>query len=150
MNQSTSPSDKPVKRARVLLADDHPYVNEALKRILSTEFDVVGTVEDGVALLRAVPELTPDVIVLDVSMPELDGFSALQHLKNSGSDAKVILISAFHEPSFVKIAMDWGASGFILKHSAFDELIPAVRTALDGGIYNSSFTKTKAANTPRL
>ena len=134
----------------MLIADDHPSVNEALKRILCAEFEVVGAVEDGLALLRAVAELAPDVIVVDVSMPELDGFSALQRLKSNGSDVKVILISAFHEPSFVRIALEWGASGFVLKHSAYDELIPAVRAALDGRIYSSSFLKSKSADNPRL
>jgi len=135
MSQAESASEKPVQRARALIADDHPSANEALRRILCTEFEVVGAVEDGLSLLRAVEELDPDVIVADVSMPKLDGFSALQRLRKNGSDVKVILISAFHEPSFVRIALEWGASGFVEKYSAFDELIPAVREALEGKIY---------------
>jgi DNA-binding NarL/FixJ family response regulator len=149
MSKSSSPSDKPV-RARVLLADDHLSVTEALKRILNTEFEVVGAVQDGLSLISAVAELAPDVVVMDISMPELDGFSALQRLRSKGSDVKVILISMFHEPSFVSIALEWGASGFVLKHSAFDELIPAVRAALDGRIYSSSLLKNKPADIPRL
>jgi DNA-binding NarL/FixJ family response regulator len=71
-------------------------------------------------------------------MPQLDGFSALQQLKTKNPEMKVILISMFQEPSFVTTALELGASGFVLKHSAYDELIPAVRAAADGKIYHSS------------
>jgi DNA-binding NarL/FixJ family response regulator len=83
-------------------------------------------------------------------MPELDGFSALQRLRSEGSDVKVILISGFHEPSLVNIALEWGASGFVLKSSAYDELIPAVRAALEGKIYRPPFVTNSEANSPRL
>jgi DNA-binding NarL/FixJ family response regulator len=139
-------SDQPIKRARVVLADDHARVTEALKRILSSEFDVVGTVGDGLALLRAVAELAPDIIVVDVSMPKLDGFSALERLRTEGSDVKVILVSGFYEPSFVNIALEWGASGFVAKYSAYNELIPAVHAALEGKIYRSPCLDNKPAN----
>ena len=127
-----------MKQIRVLLADDHRAVTEALERILSTEFEVVGKVEDGLSLISAAAELIPDVVVADISMPQLDGFSALQKLKSENPDMKVILISMFQEPSFVTTALELGASGFVLKHSAYDELIPAVRAAADGKIYHSS------------
>ena len=128
-------------RARVLIADDHAPVAAALKRILNTEFDVIGTVGDGLSLIDAVAELAPDVIVVDISMPKLDGFSALQRLKGNGSNVKAVLISMFHEPSFFQAALDAGASAFVMKHSAYDELIPAVRAALDGRTYCSSHLK---------
>jgi DNA-binding NarL/FixJ family response regulator len=132
-------------RARVLLADDHSRVREILTRILSTEFEVAGAFEDGASLLRAVAELSPDAVVVDVSMPGMDGFSVLRELRNNGSDVKVILISAFDEPSFGKIAVEWGASGFVSKCAAYEELIPAVRAALDDRIYRSSLIKDKPA-----
>ena len=141
MTTSSSPSDEPIKRARVLLAEDHRPVAEALKRILSTEFEVVGAVEDGLALLHAVAELAPDVIVVDISMPELDGFSALQRLRSKGSNVKAILMSMYHEPALVSVALELGASGFVLKHSAYDELLPAVRAALKGKIYCSALLR---------
>ena len=139
-------SNHPSKRARVVLADDHAGVTEALKRILSSEFDIVATVGDGLALLSAVAELGPDIIVVDVSMPKLDGFSALQRLRTEGSDVKVILISGFYEPAFVNIALEWGASGFVSKCSAYNELIPAVHVALEGKIYRSPGLDNKPAN----
>ena len=137
MSQSSNPSEQPKKQVRVLVADDHLRVREILKRILGTEFEVVGAVEDGISLLQAVAELAPDVVVVDVSMPEMDGFGVLRQLKSNGSDVKVILVSAFHEPSFVNIAREWGASGFVSKYAAYDELIPAVRAALGGGTYGA-------------
>src|SRR5262245_22380182 len=118
MNESL-PSDQSIKRARVVVADDHARVTVALQRMLSKEFEVVGTVGDGLALLAAVSELSPDVIVVDVSMPKLDGLSALQQLRTQGSDVKAILISGFYEPSFVDVALEWGASGFVSKYSAY-------------------------------
>jgi DNA-binding NarL/FixJ family response regulator len=124
-----------MKRTRVLLADDHLAVTEVLKRILSTEFDVIGTVQDGLSLLSATAELAPDVVVADVSMPHMDGFSALRQLKSKCPHVKVILISGFQEPAFVNIALEWGASGFVVKHTANDHLIPAVRAAVDGKTY---------------
>jgi len=126
-----------MKRIRVLLADDHLGVAEALQRILNTEFEVVGTVGDGLALLSAAVELAPDVIVADISMPQLDGFSALQQLKSKSPDVKVILISMYLEPTFASIALEWGASGFVLKHAASEELIPAVQAAIEGRVYFS-------------
>ena len=121
-----------MKRTRVLLADDHLKVTEILERILRAEFDVIGTVQDGLSLLRVAAELAPDVVVADVSMPQLDGFSALQQLKIRCPDVKVILISMFHEPAFVNIALEWGASGFVSKIAADRDLIPAVHAAMSG------------------
>src|SRR5215510_1456035 len=127
-----------MKRTRVLLADDHPKVTEALKRILSAEFDVISTVEDGLALVSATVELVPDVVVADVSMPKLDGFSALQQLKSKCPEVKVILISMFLEPALVTVALQWGASGFVSKITANEDLNPAVRAAIDGKTFCSS------------
>jgi len=150
VSQSSTPSEQPLKHVRVLVADDHLRVRETLERILCREFQVVGGAEDGASLLRAVAELSPDVIVVDVSMPDMDGFSVLQQLRSNGSDVKVILVSAFHQPSFVDIAVKRGASGFVSKYAAYDELIPAVRAALDGKIYSSTSMKNNPGESPRL
>jgi DNA-binding NarL/FixJ family response regulator len=123
-------------RPRVLLADDHPGVAEALKDILSAEFEVVGSVEDGLALLEAATNLAPDVIVADISMPKLDGLSALFQLKENNPDVKVVFITMHHEPLVIDMALAAGALGFVLKHSA-RELIPAVRAAMEGKTYVS-------------
>ena len=139
-----------MKRARVLLADDHLAVTEALKRILSTEFEVIGTVRDGLSLLTATAELSPDVVVADVSMPQMDGFSALQQLRRKCPDVKVILISGFQEPEFVNIALEWGASAFLSKVAANEDLIPAVRAALEGKTYSSSTRNSSGDSRRRL
>jgi len=149
VSQSSTPREQPTKQVRIVVADDHLRVREVLAQILCTEFQVVGAVEDGASLLRAVAELSPHVVVVDISMPEMDGFSVLQELKSRGSDVKVILISAFHEPSFVNIALENGASGYVSKYAAYDELIPAVRAALDGRFYRT-LIKNKPAESPRL
>jgi DNA-binding NarL/FixJ family response regulator len=149
MNAPSSQSDNHIKRTRVLIADDHRAVNEVLKRILSTEFEVVGVVEDGLSLLSAAAALSPDVIVADISMPQMDGFSALQQLKGKNPDVKVILISMFREPAFVSIALEEGASGFVLKHSAYEELIPAIRAVINGQTYWSSALLNELSEKPR-
>ena len=124
-------------KPRVLLADDHQGVADALKRILSTEFDLVGFVEDGVALVHEVARLEPDVVVADISMPLLDGLAALEQLKMINPKVKVVFVTMHHDPAFADLALDSGALGFVLKYGASDELIPAVRAALDGKTYRS-------------
>jgi DNA-binding NarL/FixJ family response regulator len=126
-----------ISRPRVLLAEDHARVAEVLKSILEDEFDVVGAVADGLELLDAADTLRPDVIVADMSMPRLDGLSALLKLKEQQSDVKVVLITMYDEPSIARIALDSGALGFVMKHSAATDLVPAVRAAIDGKTYLS-------------
>jgi DNA-binding NarL/FixJ family response regulator len=109
---------------------------------------VVGAVEDGLSLLSAAAELSPDVIVADISMPRMDGFSALQQLKRKDPDVKVILISMFREPAFVSIALEEGACGFVLKHSAYEELIPAIRAVINGKTYWSSVLLNELSEKP--
>ena len=122
-------------RPRILLADDHPGVAEALKSLLSSEFELVATVGDGLAMVSAATRLEPDVIVADISMPGLDGLNALAELRKINPHVKVVFTTMYGEASFVSLALEAGAFGFVLKHSAADELIPAVRAALDGKTY---------------
>jgi len=133
-------------RPRVLLADDHPGVAEVLKSILSAEFDLVGAVEDGVSLLSEATRLEPDVIVADISMPKLDGFKALAQLKTTVPDVRVVFITMYHEPAIVEMALDAGAIGFVMKHAAHGELVPAVRAAMDGKKYVSPTLIRKSAS----
>jgi DNA-binding NarL/FixJ family response regulator len=132
-----------MNRPHVLLAEDHASVAEVLKRILNDEFDVVGAVADGVALIEAADILKPDVIVADISMPRLDGLSALIKMKEKQSDVKVVLITMYDEPSVARVALDAGALGFVMKHSAATDLIPAVKAALAGKTYLSSILVEK-------
>jgi DNA-binding NarL/FixJ family response regulator len=135
-----------VKRARVLLADDHPGVAKTLGEILSEEFDLVGVVEDGLSMLDAAERLEPDVIVADVSMPKLDGLTAFLRLKANGSAVKVVFITMHHEPAIADLALSAGALGFVLKHSAFTELNPAVRAAVEGKTFVSPALMQKSVS----
>jgi DNA-binding NarL/FixJ family response regulator len=123
------------QRPRVLLADDHLLVAEALKSLLSPEFDLVGVVEDGRALVEAAATLRPDVIVADVTMPHLNGIDALVQLRKRGDRVPVVFLTMHRDASFARRALDAGASGFVLKHSAPAELVSAIRAALDGKTY---------------
>jgi len=122
-------------RPRVLLADDHLIVAEALKSLLAQEFDLVGVVEDGRALVKAAGKLRPDVIVADVTMPHLNGIDALIQLRQSGDRVPVVFLTMHRDVSFARRALDAGASGFVLKHSAPAELLSALRAALEGKTY---------------
>ena len=122
-------------RPRVLLADDHLLVAEALKSLLEPEFDLIGVVEDGRALLEEVEKLRPDVIVADITMPSLNGIDALVRLRQGGDQTPVVFLTMHRDVSFARRALDAGASGFVLKHSASVELIAAIRAALQGKTY---------------
>jgi len=122
-------------RPRVLLADDHLLVAEALKSLLAPEFDLVGVVEDGRALLGEAGRLRPDVIVADITMPHLNGIDALIRLRQSGDATPVVFLTMHRDATFARRALDAGASGFVLKHSASVELVAAIRAALQGKTY---------------
>jgi len=122
----------PPRRARVLLADDHLLVAEALKSLLAPEFDLVGVVEDGRALVEAAGTFKPDVIVADVTMPHLNGIDALVRLRQGGNRVPVVFLTMHRDATFARRALDAGASGFVLKHSAPAELVSAIRAALEG------------------
>jgi DNA-binding NarL/FixJ family response regulator len=123
------------RRPRVLLADDHLLVAEALKSLLAPEFELVGVVEDGRALVEAAGRLRPDVIVADVTMPHLNGIDALIQLRQSGDRVPVVFLTMHRDVTFARRALDAGASGFVLKHSAPAELVTAIRAALSGKTY---------------
>jgi DNA-binding NarL/FixJ family response regulator len=125
----------PARRPRVLLADDHLLVAEALKSLLTPEFDLVGVVEDGRALVEAAGRLRPDVIVADITMPHLNGIDALVQLRQGGDRVPVVFLTMHRDATFARRALDAGASGFVLKHSAPAELVTAIRAALAGKTY---------------
>jgi DNA-binding NarL/FixJ family response regulator len=124
-----------MKRARIILADDHTLLVEAFKGLLQGEFDVVGTFGDGHALVDAAPALNPDVIVLDVGMPIMNGLSAGQHLKKALPKVKLIYLTMNQDPDLAAEAFRLGASGYLLKNSAASELVYAIREALLGRSY---------------
>jgi DNA-binding NarL/FixJ family response regulator len=124
-------------RPRLLLADDHAMLVEGLRRLLQPEFDFVGAVGDGRALLEAVERLKPDVIVVDVSMPLLNGIEAVRRLKKFNSGPKVIFLSMHGDVEVATEALRAGASGYVLKHSASETLRHAIWESLEGRLYVS-------------
>jgi len=126
-----------IRRPRLLLADDHAIVIDGLRRLLEPEFDLIGTVGDGEALLKAAEKLRPDVIVTDVSMPVLDGIEAARRLRKSGSCAKLIFLTMYTDVQVATEALHAGASGYVLKHSATDVLSHAIWEALKGRLFIS-------------
>ena len=126
---------KRLNRPRVLLADDHRMLAESLTNLLSPEVEVVGVVEDGRALLAAARSLRPDVIVTDITMPHLNGLGALPQLKKDDPKVKIIMLTMHQDAAYARRALEAGASGFVLKHSAPAELVAAIRAALAGETY---------------
>jgi DNA-binding NarL/FixJ family response regulator len=124
-----------MKRARVILADDHVLLLDALKNLLEPEFEVVGTFQDGVELVEAAPALKPDVIVLDIGMPKMNGLIAGQRLKESLPRVKLIYVTMNLDPDVAAEALQIGASGYLLKTSAGSELPHAIRDVLLGRRY---------------
>ena len=125
------------RRPTILIADDHTIVAEGLVKLLSRRFDVVATVADGTALVEAAERLRPDIIIADLEMPFLSGLEALEQLKNRGVASKFVILTMHKEASVAARAMRAGASAFLLKHSAGNELIDAIDEVLDGRTYLS-------------
>ena len=122
-------------KVRILVADDHTLVAEAFKRLLEPECEVVGTVADGRALLRAAPQLKPDLVLVDLNMPLLNGIDASAQLKRLLPKVKIIVLTMDEDPRLAVDTMAKWASGYLLKKSAGRELLQAVRDVLRGGTY---------------
>jgi DNA-binding NarL/FixJ family response regulator len=129
------PERKTPTRPRVLLADDHQMLVDALKGILEPRCEVVGTAGDGRELLKAAAKLQPDIIVLDIAMPQLNGLDAARHLKPTMPKVKFIFMTMNEDPDLVGEAFRAGASAFLLKRQAAFELTDAVEKVLKGGSY---------------
>jgi DNA-binding NarL/FixJ family response regulator len=126
-----------VSRVRVLLADDHRILVEGLKSLLVPEFDLIGVVEDGRAMVEAAKALKPDVIVADITMPQLNGIEALEEVKKFNPQVRVIFLTMHRDVVYARRALEAGALGFVPKHSALNELVFAVRAAAQGRTFIS-------------
>jgi DNA-binding NarL/FixJ family response regulator len=124
-----------MNRARVLIADDHPFVLEGLVNLLKDKFDVVAAVTDGRLLVEAASRLRPDIIVTDISMPGLNGIEAFQQLKAAGSEAKVIVLTLHSNAELAAKLIGSGVSGFVMKLFATRELVTAIEQVLMGRTY---------------
>jgi DNA-binding NarL/FixJ family response regulator len=124
-----------MKRPRIILADDHTLVLDALKNLLEPEFEVVGTFNDGLSLIDSAPKLNPNVIVLDIGMPTMNGLNAGQRLKQMLPAVKLIYMTMNQDPDMAGEAFRLGASAYLLKNSAGAELLRAIREVVRGGVY---------------
>ncbi len=124
-------------RPRVLVADDHQAMLDTLVRLLSREFDVVATVTDGVSAVQEAEQLEPDLLVLDIAMPGLNGIAAAARLKARGSTAKVVFVTNLHDREFVDESLALGRIGFVVKDRLVADLLPAIRQVLAGETFIS-------------
>ena len=124
-----------MKRPRVILADDHTLVLDALKNLLEPEFEVVGKFSDGHTLVEEAQKLDPNVIVLDIGMPTMNGLTAGERLKKLMPTVKLIYLTMNQDPDIAAEAFRLGASGFVVKSGAASELLQALRDVMRGGVY---------------
>ena len=122
-------------RPTLLLADDHTMFSQGLQSLLEDEFDLVGAVGDGQALVEAATRLNPDVILVDISMPVMNGFDAVRRMKQQGVNAKIIFLTMHADDRLLSEAFRCGGSGYVLKQSAGEELVAGIRQVLAGHRY---------------
>ncbi len=123
------------RRATILLADDHALLTEALARLLEPRFEIVGTVADGHALVSRAKELQPDIVLIDIAMPVLDGIEAGRQVREALPGCKLIFLTTAQDPELAAEVMRIGASAYVLKTSAGWELVQAIEDALRGRTY---------------
>lgn len=124
-----------MKKPTVILADDHTLVLEGFRRLLETHCELLATVGDGQALLQAVARHRPDIVILDISMPVMNGIEAARALKSKYPGLKLVFVTMHADPAYIRAAFQAGASGYILKQSLSDELPQALHTVLQGQTY---------------
>jgi len=126
------PEEKELGRARVILADDHADFLAATVRLIEPEFEVVATVSDGQAVIEEASRLEPDLLVLDIAMPELNGFEAARKLRADGSHAKIVFLTVHDDGEYVRAAQAVSALGYVVKPRLASDLKTALREALAG------------------
>ena len=124
-----------MKKPTVILADDHTLVLEGFRRLLETHCELLATVGDGQRLLQAVAQHRPDIVILDISMPVMNGIEAARTLKAKFPSMKLVFVTMHADPAYIRAAFQAGASGYILKQSLSDELTQALHTVLRGQAY---------------
>ena len=124
-----------MEKPRVLIADDHQIVLEGLRSLLQSEYEIVGEVEDGRSLVAEAERLRPELVVADISMPNLNGIDAARRIKKIDARIRIVFLTMHADVTYAAGAFEAGASGFVLKHSAPQELISAMRQAIQGKTY---------------
>lgn len=138
-----------MSKPTVVLADDHAIVTAGLKSLLEPEFELLEVVENGRDLVRAVEKRQPDVVIADISMPLLNGIEATTQIKKSRPKTCVVILTMHPDVTYATWALEAGASGFVLKHSAPEELVIAVRAALRGEVYITPLISPEALQAAR-
>jgi DNA-binding NarL/FixJ family response regulator len=138
-----------LNKLRIFLAEDHLVMREGLKLLINAQPDmeVIGEAANGVEAFQAALELVPDVVVMDVSMPELSGAHATRRVKEKSQDIKVLALTVHEDSGYLKDLLKAGASGYVLKRAAADELIQAIRIVAAGGVYLDPYLSNRPANT---
>jgi len=133
------------RQARILLADDHPLLLDGVRCLLEEKYEVVGTVADGKSLVLAAQQLRPDIIVVDISMPEMNGLVAVQSISRAVPATKFIVLSVHSEPAYVSEAFRVGVRGYVSKRAAGVELLSAIRQVLEGRTYLTPLVSTSVS-----
>jgi DNA-binding NarL/FixJ family response regulator len=148
-----------MKRPTVLLADDHLVFVDGLQKILEPEFAIAGSVKDGRSMVSEALRLKPDVIVADITMPLLNGIEATRQIRKTDPQAKIIFLTMHADPIYAAEALQAGATGYLVKQSAAEEVLTAIRTVLKGGLYVTPLVRggdlkrlmeTSAAGDPKV
>ncbi|HSE30000.1 MAG TPA: response regulator transcription factor [Pyrinomonadaceae bacterium] len=134
-----------MNRIRLILADDHTMFAQGLESLLDEEFELLGTVGNGLDLVDAAQRLNPEVIIVDISMPLVNGFDAVRKIRENGSDAKVIFLTMHDDDTLVEEAFRCGGSGYVLKQAAGEELVEAIKQVAQGNRYVTPLIKSKRA-----
>lgn len=127
-----------MRSIRLVLADDNPEVLETLADMLQPDYVVAGALSNGISVLQQVAELKPDVIILDISLPDMTGFDVVRQLKKSGTSAKVIFLTVHENIDFVRAAFELDASGYVFKSRISSDLVEAINTISNGGRFSSA------------
>ncbi len=131
-------------RIRVLLAEDHEAMLDQVARLLATECDVVGTATDGQQALDAARELKPDVVVLDISMPVMNGIETAHRLKEAGAEARIVFLTVHDDPDYTREALEAGALGYVIKPRIASDLIAAIKEVYAGRTFVSPLSPPQA------
>lgn len=124
-------------KIRIVLADDYPGIIQTVRQALDEAFDIIDAVEDGQKAVESVLRLTPDVLLIDISMPVMDGFQATKRLRSLKSPTQIVFLTMQEDRDFVDAALSAGATGYVTKAHLFTDLVPAIRAAVSGHVFVS-------------